>query len=141
MKQQVLLDTGPLVAALMRRDQYHPWSKLLWKEIQPPLLTCESVLSEACFLLARASQSTEAIFELVRRGVVQVTLSMQDEVDAIAQLMRRYRDVPMSLADAGLVRLAEIHTGGSVFTLDSHFRRYRKHGRQVIPLITPDDVV
>ena len=53
-------------------------------------------------------------------------------------LMRRYGDSPMSLADACLVRLSELHSDCQVFTLDAHFRRDRRHGRHVIPLLAPE---
>ena len=139
MISRVLLDTGPLVAALARRDRYHAWASLQFQQMKPPLLTCESVLSEACFLLARMGEEAQKVLELVRRGVIQVDLQLEDEIDPIADLMRRYMNVPMSLADAGLVRLSEIHSSSKVFTIDSDFRRYRKNGRQVIPLIIPDD--
>jgi predicted nucleic acid-binding protein len=128
-----------LSAAPARRDRYHDWAKIQLQQIEPPLLTSESVLSEACFLLARAGQSAQTVLELIHRQVVRVALCLEDEIDPIGRLMKRYADVPISLADAALVRLSEIYAGSRVFTLDSDFRRYRKNGRQVIPLIIPDD--
>jgi predicted nucleic acid-binding protein len=70
--------------------------------------------------------------------VICIALTVQDEQTDLRALMRRYRNRPMSLADACLVRLSEIHTGGEVFTLDTDFRIYRRHGNKVIPVLMPD---
>jgi predicted nucleic acid-binding protein len=138
MNRRVLLDTGPLVALLNRRDKHHPWARLQWTEAAPPLLTCEPVLSEACFLLPTSSGGSEAIMELLRRHVVEVAFHLEDEVEAVARLLRKYADVPMSLADGCLVRMAERSAESAVLTLDRHFRLYRKSGRHVVPVIMPD---
>ena len=51
MRRRVIVDAGPLVAAIDRRDRFHNWVTKEWAKLSPPLLTCEAVLSEACFLL------------------------------------------------------------------------------------------
>ena len=71
--------------------------------------------------------------------VVQLPLRLQDEHSAVKVLLARYADVPMSLADACLVRMSEQYTNSLVLTCDSDFRRYRRHRRQRIPTIMPDD--
>ena len=133
----ILLDTGPLVALLNRRDRHHAWAVQQLGGLQPPLLTCEAVLSEACFLLRRSSGGAAAVFRLLERGLIFVGFRLADEAAAVRRLLARFRGVPMSLADACLVRLAEIHAEGAVLTLDAGFRVYRKHGRQVIPTRMP----
>lgn len=133
-----LLDTGPLVSFLGSGQEYHSWTLDQWKRLSPPLLTCEPVLTEAAFLLAREGRGFDSIFALLERGVIRVALSVQDEQPDLRALMHRYRNRPMSLADACLVRLAELHPDGEVFTLDSDFRIYRRHGNKVIPLLMPD---
>ena len=70
--------------------------------------------------------------------MISVALAVQEEQADLRALMHRYRNRPMSLADACLVRLSEIHMEGEVFTLDSDFRIYRRHGNKVIPLLMPD---
>jgi predicted nucleic acid-binding protein len=70
--------------------------------------------------------------------VIRIALNVQEEQADLRALMRRYRNRPMSLANACLVRLSEIHTDGEVFTLDSDFRIYRRHGNKVIPVLMPD---
>jgi len=138
MRRQVILDTGPLVAFLNGRDRYHDWAVQQWEQIQAPMLTCEAVVSEACFVLGRLSNGPGAVLELLRRQVLDLPFCLTDHVPPVAALMQRYDSVPMSLADACLVRMAELFDGSSVLTLDADFRIYRKNKRQVIPLLLPD---
>ena len=133
-----LLDTGPLVSFLASGLRHHQWAVEQWKRLRPPLLTCEPVLTEAAFLLGREGRNADALFELLGRGVIRVALAVQEEQPDLRALMHRYRNRPMSLADACLVRLSEIHLEGEVFTLDSGFRVYRRHGNKVIPVLMPD---
>ncbi len=139
MKGTVLLDTGPLVAFLAADLEDHDWVSDQWKRLPPPLLTCEPVLTEAAFLLKREGCEADPLFVLLERGVLRVGLEVQDQLADLRALMRRYRDRPMSLADACLVRLAEMHPCGAVFTLDADFRIYRRHGNRVIPVLMPED--
>lgn len=139
MHRQVLLDTGSLVALLNRRDNFHEWAKLQWQGIKPPLLTCEPVIAEACFLLQNVYGGQEAIMSLIETDVVQISFSLKVEIEQIKTLLMRYRSVPMSLADGCLVRMAELYSNSSVLTLDSDFKIYRKHKNQIIPLIIPEN--
>ncbi|HEY2381070.1 MAG TPA: PIN domain-containing protein [Terriglobia bacterium] len=136
MKRNVILDTGPLVALIDRADHHHDWSVSEWDDIQPPMLTCESVISEACFLLDQI-QGSGPVFEMLSRNTIEVAFRLQDHLKLLRTLIRKYANLPMSVADACLVRMAEQIPNSSVFTLDSDFKLYRKHGRQVIPLICP----
>lgn len=138
MNEPVLLDTGPLVACINRRDRFHEWARLWLDKIAPPLLTCEPVLAEACFLLQACPGGSKAILEWLHRGVLEVTFKVEQQVLPVAKLMTKYADVPMSLADACLVRMSELTSEARIMTLDSDFHVYRRHGRQVIPLIIPD---
>jgi predicted nucleic acid-binding protein len=133
-----LLDTGPLVSFLASGLKHHVWAVEQWKRLSPPLLTCEPVLTEAAFLLKREGREADSLFALLERGVIRIALSVQEEQADLRALMRRYRNRPMSLADACLVRLSEMHTAGEVFTLDSDFHIYRRHGNKVIPVLMPD---
>jgi predicted nucleic acid-binding protein len=137
-KGLALLDTGPLVSFLGSGLRHHAWAVEQWKRLRPPLLTCEPVLTEAAFLLKREGRDTDAIFELLERGVMRIALGVQKEQADLRSLMQRYRNRPMSLADACLVRLSEVHADAEVFTLDSDFRIYRRHGNKVIPVRMPD---
>jgi uncharacterized protein len=138
MKRLVLLDTGPLVAFIDCRDQFHTWSATQWADIEPPFLTCESVLAEACYLLRSYPKACAAILEMVSSNLVQIPFRIAEDSHAIALLLKKYAQVPISLADACLVRMANAITGSTVLTLDTDFRLYRKANRTVIPLIMPD---
>jgi len=134
----VLLDTGPLVSFLAAGLAHHGWVCEQWKRLRPPLLTCEPVLTEAAFLLKREGREVDDLFALLERGVVRVGLQVQEQQADLRALLHRYRDRPMSLADACLVRLAELQGNGQVFTLDEDFRIYRRHGNKVIPVLMPE---
>ncbi len=106
----------------------------------PPLLPCASALSEACFLARRTHAGVPGILGLLDRGVVTLGLVLQEHLGAMSTLMRRYPHVPMSLADACLVHLAELVRNCVLLTLDRAFRIYRRHKREKMPLLIPPDV-
>ena len=133
----VLLDTGPWVALLSRNDSHHRWAVEQFRQLKPPLLSCEAVVAETCFLLSRSSFDPALALQFVERGVVQLPFVLQDQIQAVHNLFKRYGKVPASLADAALVRLAEISDAPTLLTTDSDFHIYRRHSRQSIPLITP----
>jgi len=137
MRAQVILDTGPLVAFLNSRDRYHDWAEAQFAQIQPPLLTCEAVVSEACFLLRGWPRGAGSIFELLERKVLEISFSLADHIAPVSLLLKKYGNIPTSLADACLVRMAELHDSSSILTLDADFQIYRKHKRRVIPLLLP----
>jgi uncharacterized protein len=134
---RVLLDTGPLVSFLAAGLTHHIWVCEQWKRLRPPLLTCEPVLTEAAFLLKREGRAVDDLFELLERRVIRVGLQVEEQQADLRALLQRYRDRPMSLADACLVRMAELHADSRVFTLDNDFRLYRRHGNKVIPVLMP----
>jgi predicted nucleic acid-binding protein len=137
MGSPVVLDTGPLVAFINQRDSRHPWAAEQLRTLEPPFLTCEAVISESLFLLHAAHNGVPTLLNLLREDLVRLAFDLDDHLEAVARLVTKYRDVPMSLADACLVRMTELHDQARVFTLDSHFQLYRRHSRQAIPLIFP----
>jgi len=137
MTNNIILDTGPLVALLDRSDRFHSWAVETWKTSSFPLLTCEAVISESCFLLRRVQGGEDAIMGLLSRGHIRVSFQLDGEVETIRELMRRYQNVPMSFADACLVRMSETIASSSIFTLDSDFSIYRKQGNQTIAIVSP----
>ena len=138
MTQLVILDTGPLVAALKKRDAYHQWVREQLGEIACPMLTCESVISETLFLLKDTPNSLEQLIGLVNRGIIEVRFDLGGEFEHVAYLLAKYQSVPMSLADACLVRMAEMYPNRKIITFDSDFQIYRKHRNQQINLIMPE---
>ena len=139
MSGEFLLDTGPLVASLNGRDAHHAWAASQFASMEAPVLTCEPVLVEACYLLRSVPRAIEGVFELLDRNVIVIGFRLSDHQAAVDSLLRRYRDVPMSLADACLVRMSELVAECNVFTLDGDFRIYRRDGRHAIPVLMPPE--
>lgn len=134
---RVFIDAGPIVALLNRLDRHHAWAREVLDTVEPPVFTCESVISEACFLLERLSGGHGMVFALLTKGILKIDFRMLPEVDALRGLMRKFASVPMSLADACLVRMTELEAESLIVTLDRDFQVYRRNRRQVIPTIMP----
>jgi predicted nucleic acid-binding protein len=132
-----IVDTGPLVAFLDEAELHHRWVEERIGELDPPLLVCEPVLTETMHLIARSFGAQSALFRLLENGALRIALRVEDHLVAVRKLRQKYRDRPMSLADACIVRMAEIYEHHSVLTLDSDFSVYRKHEHAPIPLIHP----
>lgn len=133
----VLVDTGPLVALLNANDRFHPWVLQQLALIKPPLVTCEAVLAEATHLVRHLPRGRVALLEMVDEGFLTIGMRIDEQSGPLMTMVKRYASVPMSLADACMVRLAELNPHSMLWTLDSDFSVYRKNGRQVIPLISP----
>ena len=133
---QAIVDTGPLVAFLDRSERHHLWAAARMEQLHAPLLVCEPVLTEAIYLLSRFPQAQDAVFSFLQNGALAIAF-LEEHSGAIQRLMRKYRDTPMSLADACVVRMAEIYENHAVLTLDSDFTAYRKHGGASITLVHP----
>lgn len=136
MSPVVLADTGPIVAFLNRRDQHHNWAVEQFKTHPLPFLTCEPVLTEAAYLLARSGLNAGTVFDLVLSGGLVSAFQIRPEVEIVKAMLERYRNVPMDLADACMVRMAELHPSASVLTLDSDFHIYRTNKKEPISLLT-----
>jgi uncharacterized protein len=137
MSQPVLIDTSPLIAYLNRNDTHHVWAVNILSDVDLPLLSCEAVIAEAYFLLRRDHLGADALMQLLEDGVIQIPFSLNHEVSALRTLMQRYRSVPMSLADACLVRMSELNREAKLLTLDSDFLIYRRERNAIIPVIMP----
>lgn len=132
-----ILDTGPLVGALDADDQWHAWAAKEFAGIRQPALTCDAVISEACFLLRTAPDAREKIFTLIERGVLRVVPILPDESPTVRALLSRYGE-RMDYADACLIRLSELHRKHTVVTTDADdFRIYRRFGKQALLLRVP----
>ena len=135
----LLLDTGPLVAYLDPDEQNHAWVSDQLSQIDGPLISCEPVVTEAFFLLRHHALQVAALEKLLLDGMIELSFSLRKELRPVIALRRRFREVPMSLADACLVRLSELHPALAVLTLDSDFRVYRRNRRDLIPCIMPSN--
>jgi len=134
---KILADTGPLVAYLNQGDGRHEWALSAFKSFYEPIYTCEAVVSEVVFLLRSTGLGAGAFLQMLERGVVRVDFSMEKNLSDVLNLLRKYSDQPMSLADACLVRMAELRNQCQIFTTDRDFLVYRRKGRGVIPLLAP----
>lgn len=105
------------------------------QQLPGPWLTCEAVLSEAFFLVGPSGRKALAGF--LRRGLVQVRFDLRSEREPVLRLMDKYGNLPMSLADACLVRMTETLADPLVLTTDADFRIYRRHSRQAVPCMVP----
>lgn len=134
---RIIVDTGPLVAYFNRRDRWHRWVVDQMAALSPPMVTCEPVLTEACFLIQRAGGKPVDLLRKLAQRSLEIGIDLANEASSIESLMERYADTPMSLADACLVRLTERVADCRLFTLDADFEHYRRNGRQLIPLLHP----
>ena len=136
MAASVLADASFLIALLSRRERDHDWAVAKARQLPPPWRTCEAVISEAFHLLGELA--APAIDGLLLRGAIVTPFRFDDSVAEVLKLMEKYADVPMSLADACLVRMTETLADPVLITIDADFRIYRRHSRQTVPCVTPD---
>jgi predicted nucleic acid-binding protein len=132
-----ILDTGPLVAMLDRTDAQHAWATTTTRRVTPPLVTCEAVISEACFLLQGVPRARRQLRLWAESDYLLHQPADRPAFLRALALMERYASVPMSFADACLVALAEATPGAKVFTLDQDFLIYRRHEDQPLALLAP----
>jgi predicted nucleic acid-binding protein len=133
-----IIDAGPLTALLNPNDRWHDWALAALPRLPVPLLTSEAVLTETAYLLASRRGDPDRLFDLAEQGTLAIGIQFEQERTALRSLLRSYRDVPMSLADATLVRLSEMHDDCLVFTLDSDFLIYRRYRNKAIPVLIPE---
>ena len=136
MAGSVLVDAGFIVALLSVRDTHHDWAVARATDHPPPWSSCEVALSEAFHLVGAPGVSSLAA--LLDRGSLRPAFDLASHLPPVLRLMRKYADVPMSLADACLVRMTEVFAEPTLLTTDSDFRVYRRHSRHVVPCVTPD---
>jgi uncharacterized protein len=135
MAASALVDAGFLVALLSRRDANHRWATEQASCFLPPWMTCEATLSETFHLLG--GRGSGSVASLLRRGALVCSYRFADDVDAVLRMLEKYSEVPMSFADACLVRMTEVVNNPTLLTTDADFRIYRRHGRQIIPCVLP----
>jgi uncharacterized protein len=131
-----ICDTGPLVAYLNRNDPYHAWAVSLMKQVRPPLLACEPVLTEAASFLREDEVEVDPLFQLLEREALRLDFDMSTHWPRVRTLMARYDR--MDLTDAAIVVMSELHPRCQVLTVDrKDFSVYRRNDRQVIDFVAP----
>ena len=131
----LVVDAGFLVALWNSRDQHHPWAAAAAAAHPPPWLACEAVFTEADHLLGAPGRL--ALRTAVRRGAIRLIATISEETPSVLDLLDKYEDVPMSVADACVVRLTETLPDPLVLTTDTDFKVYRRHSRRVVPCLLP----
>lgn len=131
-----ICDTGPLIAYLNRRDPYHHWAVGVMKQVRPPLLTCEAVLTESVYFLREDGADLDPLFQMIERGALRLAFELESHWPRVRTLIARYSR--MDLADAEVVVMSELHASSQVLTVDRRdFSMYRRNDRQVIDFIAP----
>lgn len=121
----VLLDTGVIVALLDGSEKFHRACSEAVRTLEAPLVTCESVIAESCFLLRNLSGAPEAVIENVLAAIFQLPFQLSREAASLKQILRKYCDRKIDLADACLIRLADQFETADILTLDKDFQIYR----------------
>jgi uncharacterized protein len=131
-----ICDTGPLLAYLNRNDPHHAWATTIMKQIRPPLLSCEAVLTEAAYLLREDGVVIDPLFQLIERDALRLDFELSAHWPRVRTLMKRWGQ--MDLADASIVVMSELHARSQVLTIDrKDFSVYRRNDRQLIDFVAP----
>jgi predicted nucleic acid-binding protein len=132
---RIIADSGFLIALLDRLDGFHAWAARIVEVEPPPYRVCEAVCAEVAAVLG----SPEPMLAMLDRGDLQLDFSLSEELLSVHKLTRKYKDQPMDLADACVVRMSEIHRICKILTVDERdFSVYRRFGNQPLPCIFPD---
>lgn len=124
-----------LVGLIRRDDQFHLWAVGRARQFPAPWLACEAVVSEALFLVGTSGR--KALLGFLQRGLINIRFDLASELEPVLRLLEKYANVPMSLADACVVRMTEVLADPIVLTTDEDFRIYRRHSRQTVPCVMP----
>jgi uncharacterized protein len=128
-----------IVALLDRREVFHQRASAALAEIAAPLVTCEAVIAESCYLLRRVSGAREMVLANVESGVFQLPVQLGQCAPAVRRIWSKYRDREIDLADAFLIHLANEFSAGDILTLDCDFRVYRWGRNNLFRLRLPLD--
>ena len=136
---KTIVDAGPLIALFRSADENHDWAVEVFGSLPSPFYTTEPVITEACYFLITAGMPARPLLERIRSGILRIPFQLTSEIGAVAGLMDKFGS-RMDLADATLVRLSELLDDCRVLTTDyKDFSVYRRHGRQVVPMLAPPE--
>ncbi len=134
-----LLDTGVIVALLDRSERRHARCVKTVEGLERPLITCEAVIAESCYLLRGLARAAETVLENVERAVFQIPFQLSRSAAPVRSIMRKYRDLPAGFADACLIYLADELNTGDILTLDRDFEFYRWRRNRPFHMLVPLD--
>ena len=121
----VLLDTGTIVALLDSSDSFHDRCADAIAALSAPLVTCEPVIAESCYLVRDVEGAAEAILHSVETREFLIPVTLSEAALPVRRIMAKYRDRNIDLADAFLIHLANEFSTGEILTVDSDFQIYR----------------
>ena len=133
----VLLDSSVIVALLDKRERLHGQCVRVLEELELPLVTCEAVISESCYLLRRIPNASARILANVEEEIFQIPFQLTHSAASVHEILSKYRDLPASFADACLVQMADELNTGDILTLDSDFKHYRWRRNRAFRLLIP----
>ncbi len=134
-----LLDTGVIVGLLDRSEAYHDRCVRALEGLEGPLVTCEAVIAESCYLLRGLPGAADVVLENVERGIFQIPFQVSRAAPLVRALMRKYRDLPADFADVCLIQLADELNTGDILTLDQDFESYRWRRTRPFRLLVAHD--
>jgi len=121
----IAVDTGPIVALFDKNDNYHSVCHNIIRTLKMPFATTVPVLTEAFYLLSFSWQLQDDLWEFIVQGNVQIYNLDRDLMKTCRELMRKYHDLPMDIADASIVAMANAENIRTIFTLDKDFKVYK----------------
>jgi predicted nucleic acid-binding protein len=133
------VDTGVIVALLDRSERYHARCVTAVEGLEQPLVTCEAVIAESCYLLRGLPGAADTVLKNVERGVFQIPFQLSRATAAVRSIVRKYRDLAPGFADACLIQLADELDTGDILTLDRDFESYRWRRNRPFNLLVPLD--
>jgi predicted nucleic acid-binding protein len=131
----ILLDTGAIVALLDRSEKFHERCAEAVRRLDAPLITCEAVIAESCYLVRNLRGASEAILQNVGEGIFQIPFQLTREAAGVRLILRKYQDRAIDLADACLIHLADEFETGDILTLDKDFEIYRWRRNKVFRML------
>ena len=125
----ILVDAGPLVALIHADDRHHQQCREALVSLREPMITVWPAFTEAMYLLGFSNDAQDALWQILGSDALRIGELCEEDYPRMRELMRKYHDLPMDLADAALVRLAERESIHRVFTIDRRdFQVYRPKG-------------
>ncbi len=135
--QQVLVDASVIVALYDKNEWAHGLCAKAIEEIDPPLLTCEPVITEACHLLRHMPNAIGRLLESIELGDIKILFELGQSLPQVRTLLAKYADTPADFADACLIQMADELNTGRILTLDSDFRHYRWRKNKRFDMLVP----
>ena len=130
--KRCLIDAGPLIALFNNSDRYHQSVLEFIRDYQGVLLTTWPVITEVCYMLNFSNQAQTDFLKWISIGAVRIHEIGNLSMDRLIELINKYNDVPMDLADASLVLVSEETVITEIISIDSDFNIYRNNNHKFL---------